>query len=271
MRNSLKVLIVVVAFIALIIGYSYAVSANGPVEPVGRASFVKFLNPDFYPGHPHSQLLAKYAEDRDSKCALVVHYAGSSNYMNYESDGVYIIEMGFISSEGAQTEINWGQAFQYFLFGIPDGTWKFRVNGQDYNNYDDAMNAVETMAIEHGQQGPIPMVWHGSVREGSPILNPGCGFPLYYYICWKEYGRFPAYYFAIKGLLFPYFNNPYTMYELTNSQQLQQAYVSGRLGYTVLSENQKEAVKMSLTNPSIFPIVYQNILSQPETPQAPVD
>jgi hypothetical protein len=35
---------------------------NGPIEPMGRLAFVKLLNPDMYPGHPHSVLLAQEAE-----------------------------------------------------------------------------------------------------------------------------------------------------------------------------------------------------------------
>lgn len=271
MRNSLKVLIVLAAFLAAIIGYSYAISANGPVEPLGRDAFVKFLNPDFYPGHPHSKVLVNYAEERGSPCALVLHFSGSSNYKSYQDGDVYIIEMAFISSEGATTEINWGQALQYFLFGVPDGTWKFKIDGQIYDNYDDAMAAVRTEAIEHGQTGPIPMVWHGSARDGNPVINPGCGFPLYYYICWKQYGRFAAYYFTVKGLLFPYFNSPFAKYELANYQQLQEAYLNGTLAYTTLIQQERNAINQSIKNPSLFPSVYQEILSQPESPQAAVD
>ncbi|MGZ7096235.1 MAG: hypothetical protein ACXVHU_07170, partial [Methanobacterium sp.] len=85
---------IIIVVILLLLGvYSYIVTLNGEIEPVGRLSFVKLANPDMYPGHPHSQLLAKYAEERNSKCALVVHFAGSSNYRSYQEGDVYIIEM----------------------------------------------------------------------------------------------------------------------------------------------------------------------------------
>ena len=270
MSRLSKLLIIIAVFLAIVIGYSYAVAATGPVAPLGRASFVKFMNPDFYPGHPHSQLLAKYAEDRGSQCALVVHFAGSSNYKSYQEGNTYIIEMGFVDSAGAKEDIDWGQAMQYFLFGVPDNKWTYRVNGIEFKNYDDAMNEVKTEAQEHGQVGPIPMVWHGSARAGSPIINPGCGFPLYYYICWKQYGRFAAYYYAVSGMIFPYISDPFARYELTNAQTLQQAYTSGRLNYTVLTTSEKQAINKSLTYPTIFPSVYQEIVSKPETAQAPV-
>ena len=35
-----------------------------PFEPIGRLGFVKLANPDMYPGHPHSQLLAEYAKEK---------------------------------------------------------------------------------------------------------------------------------------------------------------------------------------------------------------
>ena len=271
MSKLTKLLIIIAAFLAIVIGYSYAAAANGPVEPLGRAAFVKFMNPDFYPGHPHSQLLAKYAEDRGSQCALVIHFAGSSSYKSYQQGDVYIIEMGFVDSAGAKEDIDWGQAIQYFLFGVPDDKWTYRVNGIEFSNFTDAMNEVTKEAQEHGQVGPIPMVWHGSARGGSPIINPGCGFPLYYYICWKEYGRFAAYYYVVQGLIFPYLNSPFAKYELTNAQQLQTAYTSDRLDYTVLSTSEKQGINQSLTNSALFPSVYQEIVSQTETPQAAVN
>ena len=66
MKKSSEIILIVLGIIAIIAMYSYAVAATGPVEPLGRAAFVKLLNPDFYPDHPHSQLLEKYAADRGS-------------------------------------------------------------------------------------------------------------------------------------------------------------------------------------------------------------
>jgi hypothetical protein len=95
----MKWLLVLLAILALIVGYSYITVSNGPIEPLGRISFVKLLNPDFYPGHPHSQLLAKFADERRSQSALVVHFAGSSNYRSYQEGDVFIIEMGYIDTQ----------------------------------------------------------------------------------------------------------------------------------------------------------------------------
>ena len=43
--------------LALFVGYSYIIVSNGPINPLGRLSFVKLENPDIYPGHPDSVLL----------------------------------------------------------------------------------------------------------------------------------------------------------------------------------------------------------------------
>ena len=89
--------------------YSYSVVSNGPINPLGRLSFVKIENPDMYPGHPHSQLLANYSAERGSKCVLVVHFAGSSNYRSYDQpinnttnnqSSVFIIEAAYIDTQG---------------------------------------------------------------------------------------------------------------------------------------------------------------------------
>jgi len=229
--------------IILLIGYySYYTVSNGPIAPLGRLGFVKFDNPDMYPGHPHSKLLSEYAEKRNSKCALVVHFAGSSNYRSYKQveedeptshfeNNTYIIELAFIDTQGtgAADPVNYLDSFKIALFGIPDGRYKFKSDGIIFNTYGEAMNHVYTKAAEHGQKGPIPMVWHGTSRMENPIINQGCGYPLYFDIIRRQYGMIPAYYYTLKGMIFPYFNDPYRDYELQNAQKLQELYRSGKL------------------------------------------
>lgn len=227
----MKWYLILLVILILFGGYLYISSETGDVQPLGRLSFVKLANPDMYPGHAHSELLAQYAQEKGSKCALVVHFKGTSNYLSYNDSGVYIIEMAFESPAGSTTNIDWGQALQYFVFGVPDNEWKFMVNGKQFDTYDAAWAEVTKEAKAHGQQGPIPMVWHGTVRAGSPILNPGCGFPLYYYICWKQYGRFAAYYYVIAGSIFPYINDPYRNFELQHASELQYYYTHNMLNY----------------------------------------
>jgi hypothetical protein len=233
---------VILVILAIIIGYSYITVSNGPIEPLGRLSFVKIANPDMYPGHPHANLLGEYAKDRGSKCAIVLHFAGSSNYRsfsesvnttNHQVGSVYIIEAAFIDTQGGGSkslnQINFLDSLKVALFGVPDGRYKYMSDGKVYNTYDEMMAHINLLAQQHGQQGPIPMVWHGSVRNDSAIITPGCGFPLYFQILTKTYGIIPAYVYTVYGLIFPYIYSPYWKFELSHATELQQLYNEGAL------------------------------------------
>ena len=230
-------ILIVIAILLVSIYYSYSIVSNGPINPLGRLSFVKIENPDMYPGHPHSELLANYAAERNSQCAIVIHFAGSSNYRSYEQtvnnttsnqSSVYIIEASYIDTQGKGSanlsQIDFLDSFKVALFGIPDNRYRYVSDGNVYNSYDELLAHINTLAQEHGQKGPIPMVWHGTVRTDNPIINPGCGFPLYFQILTKTYGIIPAYVYMVYGLIFPYLNNPYKDYELSNASELQKLY-----------------------------------------------
>ncbi len=231
--------VVAISVFAVILVYSFVVVSLGPIDPLGRLSFVKLENPDMYPGHPHSTLLAQYAQKKGSKCALVLHFAGSSDYSSYieqndqsnTKDNVYIIEVAFIDTKGAGStslsQINFLDSINVALFGVPDGRYKYMSDGVVYNTYDQMMKHVMTVAKQHGQQGAIPTVYHGTVRTDNPIINPGCGFPLYFQILTKTYGIVPAYIYTFTGMLFPYLSNPYRDFELLHSSELQYYYNNG--------------------------------------------
>jgi hypothetical protein len=246
--------LVAVAILVLIIGYSYITVSNSPLEPLGRLAFVKLANPDFYPGHPHSQLLEKYADERGSKCALVLHMYGGSNYRSYQEGNVFIIEVAFIDTQGVGSaglnQINYLDSLKVALFGVPDGRYKYMSDGKVYGTYDAMMNHVNELAQEHGQKGPIPMVYHGNARTDNPVIAPGDGFPLYFQILTKEYGIIPAYVYMVSGMIFPYFNNPYRNFELGHASELQYDYNHG-----LLNENYSE-VKTSASK--YYNQVYQN-------------
>lgn len=227
--------IILVVIILLLGAYIYIASLNGDIEPVGRLSFVKLANPDMYPGHPHSQLLAKYAEERNSKCALVVHFAGSSNYRSYQEGDVFIIEMAFIDTQAApdsHDQIQWLDSLKVAIFGIPDGRYKYKADGKIFNSYDEAMAYVDKLAKQHGQKGKIPMVWHGTVSKDNVMIQQGCGYPLFFQIVAREYGIIPAYFYTLKGMLYPYFSLPYRNFELQHSSELQYYYHNNMLNYT---------------------------------------
>jgi hypothetical protein len=223
--------IIVVAVLVIFGAFLYISTLTGPIEPIGRLGFVKLANPDIYPGHPHAQLLAKYAEERGSKCALVVHYAGDSNYRQFKEGNVTIIELAFIDKKGASTDINLTEVMQTFVFGIPSDRWTYRADGKEFKTMDEAMAYVNKVAAQNGQKGPIPMVWHGTARAGNPLINPGCGFPLYVQITWKYYGRLAAYYYIIKGMITPFISLPYRNFELQHASELQYYYTHDMLNY----------------------------------------
>lgn len=256
------IIIAVFSILAIIILYSYITVFNGPIDPLGRLSFVKIENPDMYPDHPHSVLLAEYAEDRGSKCALVVHFAGSSNYRSYpqklndtnSNQSVYIIEAGYIDTQGvgsaSLSQINKSDSLKLAVFGVPNNRYKYVSDGKIYNSYDELMAHVYTLAKEHGQKGPIPMVWHGSVRSDNPNINPGCGLPLYFQILTNTYGRIPAYVYVVYGLIFPYIHNPYRNFELSNASNLQKLYNEGELNFDFvnISSNTSKNKLLNQTN-----------------------
>ncbi len=223
--------VVVVSILVILVGYSFIVVSLGPISPLGRLSFVKLENPDMYPGHSHSTLLAHYADQRGSKCAMVLHFAGSSTYSSYQEGDVYIIEVAFIDTQGggstSLSQINLFDSLKVALFGIPDGRYKYMSDGVVYNSYDDMIKHVYKLAKQHGQQGAIPTVYHGTVRTDNPIIDPGCGFPLYFQILTNTYGIIPAYIYTIGGMIFPYLNSPYRDFELMHSSELQYYYNNG--------------------------------------------
>ena len=259
--------LIALAILAVIIGYSYVAVSSGPIEPLGRLAFVKILNPDMFPGNEHSQLLAQYAADRGSQCALVVHFKGTSNYRSYwqelnsssssSQSGVYIIEVAFIDTQGggskSLSQINLLDSLKVALFGVSDGRYKYVSDGVTYNTYDEMMAHVETLAKEHGQTGPIPMVWHGTVRTDNPIIDQGCGFPLFFQIMTNTYGIIPAYVYTIYGMIFPYLYSPYWQFELSHASQLQQLYNAGELNtykntLTTNIDKYKNLSQQNLTN-----------------------
>ena len=136
------------------------------------------------------------------------------------------------------------------VFGVPQNRYKYVSDGQVYNSYDALMAHVYSLAKEHGQQGPIPMVWHGSVRSDNPNLNPGCGLPLYFQILSNTYGMIPAYVYVVYGLIFPYLHNPFANFELSNASTLQKLYNEGELNFDFvnISSNNTNNTLMNQTN-----------------------
>jgi hypothetical protein len=225
--------LVILAVLLLIVGYAYVSTLNGPITPEGRLAFVKVANPDMYPGHLHSQLLAKFANESGSKSILVVHFAGDSNYRCYKEGNVEILELAFVDTQGtgAAGDTNYWDSLKIALFGVPDGRYQYKTDGKVFNNLDDALNYLYGIAEKNGQEGPIPMYWHGTARKDNPMFAQGCGFPLFFDIMRKQYGVIPAFVYTLRGMIIPYFKDPYANFELQHATELQNYYQEGMINF----------------------------------------
>ncbi|AIS31848.1 MULTISPECIES: hypothetical protein [Methanobacterium] len=225
--------LVILAVLLLIVGYAYVSTLNGPITPEGRLAFVKVANPDMYPGHLHSQLLAKFANESGSKSILVVHFAGDSNYRCYKEGNVEILELAFVDTQGtgAAGDTNYWDSLKIALFGVPDGRYQYKTDGKIFTNLDDALNYLYGIAEKNGQEGPIPMYWHGTARKDNPMFAQGCGFPLFFDIVRKQYGIIPAFVYTLRGMIMPYFTDPYANFELQHATELQNYYQEGMINF----------------------------------------
>ncbi|NYB53118.1 MAG: hypothetical protein HVN35_11255 [Methanobacteriaceae archaeon] len=225
--------LVALAIFLIIVGYAFVSTMNGPITPEGRLALVKVANPDMYPGHLHSQLLAKFAKESGSKSILVVHFAGDSNYRNYKEGDIQILELAFVDTQGTGAEgaTNYLDSLKIALFGAPEGRYQYKTDGKVFTNLDDALNYLYGIARQNGQQGPIPMYWHGTARKDNPMFAQGCGFPLFFDIVRKQYGIIPAYVYTFKGMFYPYFKDPYANFELQHASELQNYYQEGMINF----------------------------------------
>ncbi|KZX16460.1 hypothetical protein MBCUT_08460 [Methanobrevibacter cuticularis] len=238
MKKSI-IFAIIIAVILIFGTYLWVVSEVSLIEPVGRLSVTKLANPDMFPDHPNAEVLAEYAAKKGSRCVLVVHYGGDSNYRQFEQEDflsqygdVTVLELAFVDPSTYKTYVDWNEVISTFLFGIPDDRYTYKADGIHFETLDEAMAYIDTEAQKHGQEGPIPMFYHGTVRKGDPYFNPGCGFPLFTQISWKYYGRFGAYYYVAKSLIWPYVSNRYYPYEISHLFDLQKLYNSNELDYT---------------------------------------
>lgn len=224
-----------ILLLILILFGSYLVLTSGvsQYDPAGRAGFVKLKNPDMYKGNPHSEFVASYTKKQGSNTALVVHTAGhTSGYPCYHEGDVYIMELGFIDKErGYQPYLDWNDIINGFIFGLSEDRYNYVSDGIVFHNLDDALDYLDKKAKQNGQVGKRVLFYHGTVRGGTPIINQGCGFPLYYLLLSHEYGRIGAYYYIITGAMFPYLNNPYKDFELMHASDLQYYYNNNLLNY----------------------------------------
>ncbi|GAA5818337.1 MAG: conserved hypothetical protein [Methanobrevibacter sp. CfCl-M3] len=265
-----KMIPLAIVLLILLFGFNlWYVTQHSLIEPVGRLTVNKLGNPDMFPGHGSSQIIGSYAAKTGTKCVLVVHFRGGTTYARYHEedeeilapDGVFVIELTFVDPGEYTTTVDWaGDVIPAILFGVPENKYKYMADGITFNSLDDALKYVSDLAKSRGQEGPIPMFYHGTSREENPYLNPGCGFPLFVQIAWKEYGRLGAYYYTFKGLLWPYVSNRLYPYQISHYSSLNDLYNHDKLNYESIT-----SYKSNSNSNSLSPSYYRNSNSDKKT------
>ncbi|MDR2873235.1 MAG: hypothetical protein LBV42_00570 [Methanobrevibacter sp.] len=256
MKFSTLISLVIVAFILIFGFYLWVMTQNALIEPVGRVTVNKLGNPDEYLHHGSAQVLADYATKTNTKCILVVHYGGDSTYSRFEEndeditppEGIYIIELAYVDPSTYRTDVDPAEVIKTFLFGIPDDRYTYKADGIHFKTLDESLKYVSDIAKSRGQAGPIPMFYHGTVRDDNPFINPGCGFPLFTQIAWKEYGRLGAYYYVFKSLLWPFVSNKFYPYQISHFSSLNELYNTNRLNYENPSEYKRTDLHSDFRN-----------------------
>jgi len=144
---------------------------------------------------------------------------------------ILILQLAYVEKKPYTTRINWSEVWDEGINGVPADKWTYRTDGIEFQTLDEALAYIMKRAKENGQEGPIPLVYHGTVRDGDIIINQGCGFPLYYHIIRSQYGPLEAYYYVVKGFFYPYIYNPYRSFEIKNAEALQYYYTHSMLDY----------------------------------------
>jgi hypothetical protein len=63
------------------------------------------------------------------------------------------------------------------------------------------------------------------------MFAQGCGFPLFFDIVRKKYGIIPAFVYTLRGMIMPYFTDPYANFELQHATELQNYYQEGMINF----------------------------------------
>ncbi len=180
--------------------------------PLGRLSYVKLHDPDIRPGGLHELTAVRVASGLGCPGVVIVHNAGYPEmYGHWVDRGVLVWNLAVLDPRGNKAPVDWREALRELVFAdrLRSATW-----------------------VHEGRiPGPIlpkhsVMFWHGTVRDGFPLLYGGCGCEPYYYIL-ANYGNVP---FAVTAVALGWFTplliSPLeSLWELANYRELQYAYL----------------------------------------------
>ncbi len=213
-------------------------------DPMGRIAYVKLHNPDVAPGTPHIVKLVKFAKEHGYDKVLVIHNAGVIGYVHFKYRGVLIVQLGWMDKRGNYAPPNENMVWEDILYGHrpAQGVWVA----------DDRTWPSERAAVKHvlsllrSTPGRTMFVWHGSVRYGNPLLDPGCGGEPYYWLLFKYGGRVLAYTMMIVGDFSPFlfYGWKFTEEELLHYKTLQKLYNDGFLNTHAVTPDLKKIVPM---------------------------
>jgi hypothetical protein len=204
--------------------------------PLGRLSYVKLHDPDIRPGGLHELTAVRVASGMGYPAVVIVHNAGYENlYGHWVERGVLVWNLAVLDPRGNRAPVDWRGVLRELVFAdrLRNATWV--------------------------HDGPIPgpilpkgsvVFWHGTVRQGFPLLYGGCGCEPYYYLL-ANYGNVPFAVTAVAlGWFTPFLISPLeTLWELTHYRELQYAYLKKVDGMRLINLRNYEGIGGGPTAP----------------------
>ncbi len=208
-------------FLLVLIGFVKFYAATGCI-PLGRLALVKLHDPDIRPGGLHELIAVNTAIHVGKPAVVVVHNAGNEYaYGAWLERGVLVWNIACLDPRGNKAPIDWWGVLRELLF---------------------ADRLKHAMWVH---DGPVPgpvfprdavMFWHGTIRQGFPLIYGGCGCEPYYYIL-ANYGNVPfAITAVVLGWFTPFILSPLEAFrELIHYRYFQYLYVTKAHGVRLIN------------------------------------
>ncbi len=212
--------------------------------PMGRIAYVKLHNPDVAPGTPHIAKLVRFAKEHGYDKILVVHNAGVVGYAHFRYRGVLIVQLGWMDARGNYAPPNRDMLIDDVLYGHRPARGVWVADDKTWPTERAALKHV--LSVLRSTPGRTMFVWHGSVRYGNPLLDPGCGGEPYYWLLFRCGGRVLAYTMMLIGDFSPFlfYGWKFTEEELEHHKELQKLYNDGFLNTHAVTPDLRKEIPM---------------------------
>ncbi|WP_456436257.1 hypothetical protein [Methanopyrus sp.] len=203
--------------------------------PLGRLAFVKLHDPDIRPGGLHEIVATNVAHTFGYPAVTIVHNAGSESMYGSWTDrnGVLVWNIAALDPRGNRASVDWYGALRELVFAdrLRTATW---VHDGPIGGPRFPKNSV--------------IFWHGTVRNGFPLLYGGCGCEPYYYIL-ANYGNIPfAITATVLGWFTPFLISPLeAFWELSHYKRLQYEYLKKVNGIRLINLKNYEGASAAPT------------------------